>query len=409
MSDVPTDAPEGRGAFGGFIGPRTLTGLVRSAAPYLFDGSAPAFARPPAPQGARLADDGDGPLGWWAIVRRAEAAREVVAVEAPTAAQTVDYFALCVACHFASAATYVPTDVDTKIRDRLWFSSRPPEERERLKALVRRLACWDLRPNSRRWVAVDDQIVSGHDGERLSILCGGLLALLADGDAEGAAEFEAAVDDELRREAAAFDRVAARPGKERDLLLLSAILTHNAGDVDQGLAAKGGAREGLAQKAAFGELARRDVGRYGGAFARAAALYRECMAAEGHRHYPLREARSLRRSPDLLLPIGPFFDGWGETLARYEGWSFDERAEAVSAIVEGVRKVKGQVGYYRALAGFHAAYPGGLDAVDLAPRLPASVRRDLKDAELRRLIAVRRESFESTLAKKARAVLAARR
>jgi hypothetical protein len=411
-SDPPPAGPsaaEGRGAFGGFIGPQTLLGLVKSAAPYLFDGTAAAFAAPPPFQGARLGDEAAAPLGWWAVLRRAAERGEVVACESPTAAQLTDYFALCVAAHFGSAATYVPTDVDTKIRDHLWFGPRPAEEWERLKDFVRAVKQWDLRANSRRYVEVDGDVVSGHDGERLSILNGGMLGLLAAGDLEGAQEFEAEIDAELRREARAFETLRRRPGREKELLLLAAIVTHNVGDVDQGLSAKGGARFGEAQKTAFGKLAHERFERYGGSFGVACALYRECMAAEGHRHYPLREARPLRSDPALLLPIGPFFDDWGAIVARHRKFAPDERAAVVSAILEGVKKVKGQEGYQRALAGFQEAYPGGLDARDLEPRLSSAARKELKDAELRRKIAVRKESFESSLAKRARAVLAQHR
>lgn len=403
----PARAPEGRGAFGGYIGPKILLGLVRTAAPYLFDGSAPAFAAPPDASGGRLADAGAGPLGWWAVVRRADRTEELVAAAEPTAEQWTDYFALCVSAHFASAATYVPTDVDTKIRDRLWFAPRPPDELARLRDFTLGLKSWDLRSNSRRYVEVDGEVVAGHDGEVLSVLNGGMLALIAAGDAAGAERFEAEIDAELRREAAAFEKLAALPGREKDLLLLSAIVTHNVGDVDQGLSAKGGLHVGARQKAAFGMLAHERFERYGGTFGKACALYRAVMAAEGHRHYPLREAKPLRKSPDLLLPIGPFFDDWGATIARTKRLSADERAEVVSAIAEGVKKVKGQEGYQRALAGFHATYPGGLDARDLEPRLSSAARKELKDAELRRRLAIRKESFESSLAKKARAALAA--
>jgi hypothetical protein len=134
-------------------------------------------------------------------------------------------------------------------------------------------------------------------------------------------------------------------------------------------------------------------------------LYRELMASEGHRNYPLREVKLLRADPELLLPIGPFLDEWGAKLARWPRWSAEERSEVVGALIEGCRKVRGQEGYYRALAGFDAAYPGGIEARDLAAHYGSSVKRELKGAELRRKIALKRESFESSCRKRARAVL----
>jgi hypothetical protein len=397
-------APETAGAFGGFIGPQNLVALVKSTAPYLFDGSLPAFATPPATTGERLHQHAFHRLGWWSILRHAEL---LPTVEAPTQEQLTDYFALCVAAHFASVATFVPTDVDTKIRQHLWWR-RAPEELARMRAVALATREWDVSAVSARIVHVDDEVgpVSGHDGERLSILCGGLLGHVVAEDAAGAAELEAAVDAELAREADAFERLARAPGRERDLLIVAASIIHNAGDVDQGLSASWGKPVVKRLHERFGRLAHERPARYGGAFARAAALYRELMASEGHRHYPLRETKLLRADPALLLPVGPFFDEWGATLARWPRWSTAQRAEVLAAVVHGVRKVKGQQGYYRALAGWSTV--SRIDAPDVLALLPSGVRTELKDPDLRKKVAVRRESFESGMFKRARAILSQR-
>jgi len=61
--------------------------------------------------------------------------------------------------------------------------------------------------------------------------------------------------------------------------------------------------------------------------------------------------------------------------------------------------------YYRALVGFDAAYPGGLEARDLAQHYTTAVRRELKDATFKRKVGVRRESFEASYTKRVRALL----
>jgi hypothetical protein len=241
-------------------------------------------------------------------------------------------------------------------------------------------------------------VVSGHDGERLSVLCGGMLASRAAGEREGALALDEEIDAELAREARAFARLEKTAGAELDLLRLASVLTHNAGDVMQGL--------GSAPHERFADLARTGPDRYGGAFARAARLYRELLAAEGHRNYPLRQARALRRDPALLLPIAPFLDDWGACVARHPALSTEDRAEVVAALVSGCQKVRGQSGYQRALAGFAQAHPRGLDSPELAAHWPVSVRRALREPELARRIAVPRASFEKSLAKRARAALA---
>lgn len=402
--------PEGRGAFGGFIGPRTLVGLVRTTAPYLFDRApgpeSDSSSQPDGgvrPTSARLIEHGFEPLGWWKILLAADL---LPARSEPSSSERADYFALCLAAHFASAATYVPTDVDSKIRHALWFEALDPDDLARMCDLALYLSAWDMRGISARHVEIEGHgALSGHDGERLSVLCGGLLALLAAGDHARAERFETAIDGELAREARAFEALAALPGRELDLLRAAAILTHNAGDVMQGLAAKSGRTVGEQQKQRFSNLGAERTERYGGAYARAADLYRELMASEGHRHYPLREVKLLRADPALLLPIGPFLDEWGTLLARWPRWNGAQRAEVVAALVEGCRRVEGQESYYRALAGFDAVHPGGLEARELAQHFGTAVKRELKAADLRRKIALRRESFESSYKKRARAIL----
>jgi hypothetical protein len=55
---------------------------------------------------------------------------------------------------------------------------------------------------------------------------------------------------------------------------------------------------------------------FGGRLGRAGLLHQKYMGADNHRRYPLRAAKGLRRSADLLLPVGPFFDAWGRRVGR---------------------------------------------------------------------------------------------
>lgn len=397
-------APEKKGAFGGFIGPRNLVELVKSSAPWLFDGTHRQFGGLPEVGGARLSDHAGHALGWWSILLRAEL---LEAAETPTPAQRTDYFALCLAAHFASVATYVPTDVDAKIRHALWIEQTDRDELVRMRDLAFGLAHWDVSGVSARIVDVEGfGPVSGHDGERLSVLCGGSLGFRNVGDEANAALFEDAIDEELAREARAFDLVARSKGRERTVVDLATILTHNAGDVMQSLGSSNAKALGEGARHRFGDLARERFERYGGAFGRAAAIYREVCASEGHRHYPLREVKVLRMSEDLLLPLGPFLDDWGAKLARWPRWKGAERAQVVAGLVEGCRRVDGQQGYYRALAGFERAHANGFESSELVQHWTNRVRKELASPEMRQKIAVKRESFEASCAKRVRQVLA---
>jgi len=391
-------AREGRGAFGGFIGPRNLVDQVAHAAPWLFDGTHPDFHRLPAPGPGRLIELGGDSLGWWTILLAAE---RLESAARPTPAQIADYFALSCACHFASVATYVPTDVDAKIRRALWLDQTDPSELARMHAFALSIEHWDITGVSRRIVTVDGVgLVSGHDGERLSILCGAWIGASHARLNDAADAAEQAIHAELEREARAFELVRARVGDELRLLDLATVLTHNQGDVMQSLGTKEARCVPDAVRSRFTDLARERFDRYGGAFGRAARLYKELLSGEGHRHYPLREVKILRASPALLLPIGPFLDGFGEMLARHPGWSPAQRAEVVTGLLEGCRKVAGQEGYYRALCGFDEAHPGGIAALE--PHFATAARREWKTDATRKKVGVRRVSFESSYQKRAR-------
>jgi hypothetical protein len=370
-------------------------------APWLFDGTHARAGELATPPPGRLFELGDHPLGWWTILQSAD---RLESTAHPTPAQIADYFALSCACHFASVATYVPTDVDAKIRRALWIDQTDGDELARMHAFALALERWDVRGVSARILDVPGVgSVSGHDGERLSIWCGALIGAHHAGLHETAARFEAAIDAELAREARAFELVRARAGDELRLLDLATVLTHNQGDVVQSLGTQDARCVPETIRSRFSDLARERLTRYEGAFGRAARLYKELLCAEGHRHYPLREIKRLRTSPALLLPIGPFLDDFGATLARFPGWTAPQRAEVVAGLLAGCRRVAGQEGYYRALCGFDAAHPGGITALE--PHFATAARREWKSDATRKKLGVRRVSFESSYQKRARQVL----
>ena len=232
--------------------------------------------------------------------------------------------------------------------------------------------------------------VSGHNGEQWSAIAGGMGRLLELGDTASAEEAQAAIEAEIDREQAVFDRVAAEPGAELDLLRLSMTLAHNRGDLTQGM---GFWKRTAATGAVMDHLAER------GRFPVAVKIYQHTgLSAEGHRHYPLRGVKVLRRSPATLLPLCPFLDEWGGVVARLE-----ESHEVLAALVSGCQKVQGQQGYYRAIAGMRAASQGGFDRA--AAHMPNAAQRLLRDGALRKLVDVPRVSFESMMRKRARVAL----
>lgn len=361
-------------AWSQWISPKTLMAQVRSTAPFL-------ESRPE--EAGSLVELGHSADGFLRILANW---RNILCEDLSAGEQLQDYFALCLACHHATVATFVPTDVDTKIRGIVWRESRDPEVLRPMLRLAVAARAWTEDGISIRAV----RGVSGHNGEQWSAIAGGLGRLLELGDKGAAEEALAAIEAEIDREQAVFDQVVAEPDAELDLLRLSMTLAHNRGDLTQGM---GFWKAGPKTTPLMEHLSTR------GRFALAVRIYQQTgLAAEGHRHYPLRPVKVLRRSAATLLPLCPFLDEWGGVVARLE-----ENHEVLAALITGCEKVQGQQGYYRAIAGMRTASPGGFERA--AARMPNAAQRLLRAAEMRKLIDVPRVSFESMMRKRARAAV----
>jgi hypothetical protein len=375
LSDDLTKPP--RDAWAQWISPQTLIAQVLNTAPFL----APRLC---GIEPGRLIELGCSPDGFLRILANWQnALRPGLRHEE----QLQDYFAICLACHHATVATFVPTDVDTKIRGILWRESRDADVLRPMLRLALASRAWTEEGISVRSV----RGVSGHNGEQWSAIAGGLGRLLELGDAISAEEAQSAIEAEIDREQAVFDEACAEPDAELDVLRLSMTLAHNRGDLTQGMGFWK-TTPGVAQLKAH--LSDR------GRFEAAVRIYEHTgISSEGHRHYPLRGVKALRRSANTLMPFCPFLDDWGKALGQLE-----EVPEVLAALVVGCEKVPGQQGYYRAIAGLAAAGSGAFERA--AGRMPNSAQRLLRSAEMRKRIDVPRLSFESMMRKRARAALA---
>ena len=351
------------------IGAETLIAQVQNTAPFL-------TARWLGADSRRLIELGEGPEGFLRILGNW---RNLLRDDLNEGERLQDYFALCLACHHATVATFVPTDVDTKIRGLLWRETRDVEVLRPMLRLALAARSWTEEGISVRGVLG----VSGHNGEHWSVISGALGRLLELGDETSAQEALAAIEAEIDREQAVFD--AAKD--ELDLLRLAMTMAHNQGDLKQGISfwkATPRTRPVMAHLAARGR------------FDSAVRMYQDTgLAADGHRHYPLRGVKALRRSVETLLPLAPFLDEWGGAVIRLE-----ENHEVLAALVTGCLKVPGQQGYYRAMAGMMAASPGEFERA--AARMPNAAQRALRGGEMRKLVTVPRASFEAMMRKRAR-------
>jgi len=385
--------PESVRTIRGFVAPQTLLNEVHNTAPWL--------PKPELEPSGDVVTTARGDLGFLSVL--AAFRQEGAAAEAPANDRTLEYFGLCLACHHATVATFVPTDVDTKIRGLLWRLIKDPARLDPMIELTEAFCCWVVAPVSRRTVSVPELgIFAGHHGERLSVLVAALGRAIHLGRTDLADRMRDRIGEELTRESKGLSTLLSMRA-DLDVLRMAAVMTHNAGDIDQSISFWPQSAAHTAAAADIARLAHENVRPWGGNFALAARIYKASLAPEGHRNYPLRPIRSLRQSWDFLLETAPFLDGWGDRIARDPRLEDAERSEILEALVMGCRKIQGQRGYQRAVAGMILGLGNRLEAV--VSGMPARARNEFKNADLRKAVAVPRVSFESSMKSMLRKVL----
>jgi len=399
------------------ISVETLRAQVRTTVPFLFPAAPPeplpapdagddddgddaggSPHRPPPPAAAGLPPDVDtqSPAALTALAADPHGYVAIVRSAAPVTGEA--YFALCCASHHATVASYVPTDVDSKIRGALWRTALAPALRSARIAFVLQARHWATAGISMRVVGTGPDAVSGHHGEWLSVLLAALGHCVVAQDAPHAEVLSAAVEEEVWREARIFAGLRQAAGAETVCQGLAAILTHNAGDLDQAISYWPTHAALQPYRLRFARLAHDNATAFDGVFQHAARIYKATLAPEGHRNYPLRAVKALRAHPDLLLPISPFLDRWGGVIATHPSLTETDRLEVVSALLEGCDKIPGQRGYYRALSGLRERWPG--TAAKLLRRLSPGQRRGFEQLEMQRQLAVPQAAFEDQMRKR---------
>lgn len=310
-----------------------------------------------------------------------------------------EYYALCLSAHHATVGTFVPTDVDNQIRFKLWNPGLPTETLTDMAKIVLQSGEWDPSAVTTRIVLSPKtgEPLSGHKGEWFSTAAAAYCSLRKRAP-ETAAEVAGAIVREVQREAQILlDLKAAKNGLEA--LKASTLIAHNLGDLDRVLEMWNLSDQDALKQAVF-KLGHDGPERFGGVMRVAGILNKSGMADENHRHFALRGPKCLRKSHDFLLPIGPFFDHWGNRISRHPGLSPKEIGEITEALVVGWEKLqspspltgKTPVGYARALSGILEGVAGGFKA--LSRHIPAKTERLLKSGPLRIQIQTPQARFE---------------
>jgi hypothetical protein len=303
------------------------------------------------------------------------------------------YLRLLLSAHWATVATFVPTDVDARIRHHAWAAMETEEEIARACDVVDQIAALDVHAVSARVVDSEHGTMCGHDGEWLGVRAGALGRAIALGAKSTIERLVDAMDRELAREARIFDEALAGKAPAARVLSSATVIAHNLGDlsrvVDQW------PTKDAALHARYVRLGHANALQPRASFVLAGRINKEITALENHRFLALRKPRGLRVSRALLLPVGPWFDGWGETVARATEIEDRDRAEIVAAMLEIHLSSLEQQGCLRALAGIHRATRGGLE--HYVADLPARLRKDALRGKVREAVDISEERFRARM------------
>jgi len=316
---------------------------------------------------------------------------------APDGLAGVRSLRLRLAAHYATVATFVPTDVDAHIRHHHWMAIDDASVFAAAHACIDEAAERDPALVSAR---VTDG-VSGHDGEWFSVRAGALGRALSLGLANDAAALAARIDAELDREEQLFAAAIAHDAPARTTLALATAIAHNLGDLSRVVDAWPKALAAHDYRARYSRLGHVDGAERRPAFVLAGNLNKEIMAHENHRFLALRKPRALRRGRELLLPVGPWFDDWGEQIGRSALLDDSDRAEVVGALIELHLSSPRQLGCLRALAGIHRTTRGGLSFY--VAELPARIRKEALRGQIRDALDVSPQHFGARMEKRLRA------
>jgi len=315
------------------------------------------------------------------------------------------YFELCLCAHWATAGTFVPTDVDNQIRKTLWLHPQAKKNLEVMVNLTLESWTWDYSQMTNRLVLHPALgALSTHEGTWLSVAIGAYAATKKYQRLDLAQKIEEAILKDLEKEQR-FILDFSTPGQYYNplkFLQTTALIAHNCGDLDRVIDQWGISENDLFRKKIYklGSLLNEN---FHSSFVLSGSVNKQFMAVENHRHMSMRQPRCLRKSEKFLISIGPFMDEWGYVLGSSQLLNKEDKVEIIAALLEGFFRQNLANGYARAFRGLligiahvnvkevtqdddflevlnHASQEDLLDALkEISSNLPADLWRDLLD------------------------------
>lgn len=295
--------------------------------------------------------------------------------------KTVDlteYFTLCMAAHWCTAGTFVPTNVDNQIREGLWRHPEIQAHIDRMAKITLDSWTWDYRSvtNRKSFNPRSQQVMSTHEGTWLSVAIGAYCALKKH-KRPLAADVADMILAEVDKELALLTELQADQDAV-NFLRSSALMAHNFGDLDRVIDQWQMPEDDPFRQRIY-KLGHQLNPAYPKIFVFAGQVNKAFLSVENHRHMSLRQPKALRRSHTFLVPVGPFMDEWGTTLGATPLLGLAEKGEIVAALFDGFNRQNQAMGYARAFGAMMRALPKGMET--LVADIPFDLALEIKKSK----------------------------
>lgn len=309
-----------------------------------------------------------------------------------------EYFHLCLAAHWTTAGTFVPTDVDNQIREGLWRHETVGKYIQKMAKLTIESWQWDYEQvtNRKSYNTARGQVMSTHEGTWLSVAIGGYNALIKNKQTQLADDVAQVILAEIEKE----EKLLTELREKRDhinFLRSTALMAHNFGDLDRVMDQWNMNPEDAFYQRIY-KLGHKLNENYSPILAYSGQVNKAFLAQENHRHMSMRQPRGLRKSHKFLIPVGPFMDEWGKTLGESKILSNEEKVEIIAAFYEGYTRQDLAYGYTRAYRGLIGALPEGLET--LGRELPFDFYQTLKKSKFATTAEQPQDEFEAMFKQK---------
>lgn len=308
-----------------------------------------------------------------------------------------EYFHICMAAHWSTAGTFVPTNVDNQIREGLWKHEQIQAHIDRMARVTIESWTWNYEQvtNRKAYNPALNQVMSTHEGTWLSVAIGAYCALVKHKKTELAQEVADVILAEIEKE----EKLLLHLREQRDhvnFLRSTALMAHNFGDLDRVIDQWQMPEDDPFRQRIY-KLGHQLNPHYSPILAYSGQVNKKFLSVENHRHMSMRQAKCLRRSYKFLIPVGPFMDSWGEALGSSKDLTLAEKGEIVSCLFEGFKRQDKAFGYARAYRGLLQALPEGLES--LVADLPFDLVAEIKKSPFTQIADQSKEEFEAQFKK----------